>query len=182
MFISLTELQNQMLHISFLLKVNTAISRKIVEKIARDNSERYCGWFWVHRFSKKFVCLRVLKESNKSKFDSCSVGNSVLNISHITFRECRVRLKQLYIGGGGGGWELLPIHSLKWIQTIFSKVAKGSSWVLPADLCTDHAHYAKNKRSTVFEKEQKHGGRRRDCFSVLYLLILSMSLFSVWFL
>ena len=80
------------------------------------------------------------------------------------------------------GWgELLPIHSLKWIQTIFSKVAKRSSRVLPADLCTDHAHYAKNKRSTVFEKKQKHGGRRRDCFSVLYLLILSMSLFSVWF-
>ena len=179
MFISLTELQNRMLHISFLLLVNTAISRKIVEKSARDNSERYCGWFWVHCFSKKFECLRVLKESNKSKFDSCSVGNSVLNISHITFRECRAQNSCIQQGGGG---ELLPIHSLKWIQTMFSKVAKRSSRVLPADLCTDHAHYAKNKRSTVFEKEQKHGSRRRDCFSVLYLLILSMSLFSVWFL
>ena len=30
MFISLTELQNRMPHISFLLLVNTAISRKIV--------------------------------------------------------------------------------------------------------------------------------------------------------
>ena len=45
MFISLTELRNRMPHISFLLLVNTAISRKIVEKSARDNSERYCGWF-----------------------------------------------------------------------------------------------------------------------------------------
>ena len=93
MFISLTELQNRMPDISFLLLVNTAISRKIVEKSARDNSERYCGWFGVHCFSKKFECLRVLKESNKSKFDSCSVSNSVLNLSHITFRECRVRSK-----------------------------------------------------------------------------------------
>ena len=36
------------------------------------------------------ICLRVLKESNKSRFDSYSVRNSVLIISHITFRDCRV--------------------------------------------------------------------------------------------
>ena len=36
------------------------------------------------------VGLRVLKESNKSIFDSYSVRNSVLIISHITFRDCRV--------------------------------------------------------------------------------------------
>ena len=45
-------------------------------------SQRYCGWFLVHCFSKKFqrmardamdVCLRVLKESNKSGFDGYSV-------------------------------------------------------------------------------------------------------------
>ena len=28
------------------------------------------------------ICLRVLKESNKSRFDSYRVRNSVLNISH----------------------------------------------------------------------------------------------------
>ena len=57
----------------------TAISRKVVGKSARDNHERYCGWFWVRCSSKKFermaqeavdVCLRVLKESNKRSFDS----------------------------------------------------------------------------------------------------------------
>ena len=36
------------------------------------------------------IRLRVLKESNKSRFDSYSVRNSVWNISHITFRDCRV--------------------------------------------------------------------------------------------
>ena len=36
------------------------------------------------------ICLRVLKESNKSRFDSYSVRNSVLLISHATFRDCRV--------------------------------------------------------------------------------------------
>ena len=35
------------------------------------------------------VCLRVLKESNKSRFNSCSVRNSELIVSHITFRDCR---------------------------------------------------------------------------------------------
>ena len=58
------------------LMLYTAISRKVVGKSARDNPERYCGWFWVHRSSKKKieriaratvdVCLRVLIENNKS--------------------------------------------------------------------------------------------------------------------
>ena len=38
------------------------------------------------------VCLRVLNESNKSTFDSYSVRNSVLFISHITFRDGRVHI------------------------------------------------------------------------------------------
>ena len=41
------------------------------------------------------VCLRVLKESNKSRFDIYSVRsnrNSLLIISHITFRDCRVHM------------------------------------------------------------------------------------------
>ena len=38
------------------------------------------------------VCLRVLKESNKRRFDSYKVRNSVLIISHITFRDCRVNI------------------------------------------------------------------------------------------
>ena len=36
------------------------------------------------------VCLREVKESNKSRFDSYSVRNSVLIISHITFRDFHV--------------------------------------------------------------------------------------------
>ena len=36
------------------------------------------------------ICLQVLKESNKSRFDSYSVRNSVLNISHITRRGSRI--------------------------------------------------------------------------------------------
>ena len=38
------------------------------------------------------VCLRVVKESNKSRFESFSVRNSVLIISHITFRDCCVHI------------------------------------------------------------------------------------------
>ena len=38
------------------------------------------------------VCLRVLEESNKSRFDSYSVRNSVLIISHITIRDYRVHI------------------------------------------------------------------------------------------
>ena len=61
--------------------IYTAISRKVVGKSARDNPERHCGWFQVHcslRNLKELVrkavemCLRVLKESNKSRFDRYS--------------------------------------------------------------------------------------------------------------
>ena len=41
---------------------------------------------------RPWTCLRLLKGSNKNKFDSYSVRNSVLNISHITFRDCRVHI------------------------------------------------------------------------------------------
>ena len=39
------------------------------------------------------VCLQVLKESNKSRFDSDSVRNNVLIISHITFGDCCAYMK-----------------------------------------------------------------------------------------
>ena len=38
------------------------------------------------------ICLRALKENNKSRFDSYSVRNSVLIISHVTFRDCHVHI------------------------------------------------------------------------------------------
>ena len=40
------------------------------------------------------VCLRVLKESSNSRFDTYNVRNSVLIISHITFRDCREHIFQ----------------------------------------------------------------------------------------
>ena len=38
------------------------------------------------------MCLRVLKESNKSRSDSYSCQVTVLIISHITFRDCHVHI------------------------------------------------------------------------------------------
>ena len=48
------------------------------------------------------ICLWVLKESNKSRFDSYSVRNSVLIISHITFRDCRVHNFSDNLSGNSG--------------------------------------------------------------------------------
>ena len=79
----------------------TDILRRVVRKSARNNPERYCGWFWVHCSSRKFeriareemdVCLWVLKESNKSRFSSYSIRNNVLIIYHIAFWDCRVHI------------------------------------------------------------------------------------------
>ena len=38
------------------------------------------------------ICLRMLKESNESRFDSYSARNSELIVAHINFRDCRVHI------------------------------------------------------------------------------------------
>ena len=83
----------QTLFLSFFLETITHLTNfnfclNLHKKSARDNLERYCGWFLVHCFSKKFqrmareamdVCLRGLKESNKRRFDSYSVNNKCID-------------------------------------------------------------------------------------------------------
>ena len=64
-------------------------------------------------------------------------------------------------------------HTLSYIvnemEMMFSQLAKQSSRVLPAVLCTDDVHYIINQRYNVssFKKEQNRGGRRQNCFSLL---------------
>ena len=48
----------------------------------------------------------------------------------------------------GRGGSYFPNILLNEIKKIFSQLAKRSSRVLPADLCTDHAYYVINQRST----------------------------------
>ena len=57
-------------------------------------------WWWLLRLSAKILALlrvsvnfnQLRLTSNKSRFNSYSVRNSVLIISHITFRDCRVHI------------------------------------------------------------------------------------------
>ena len=55
----------------------TVLQRKLIDIMTREAME---------------ICLRVLKESNKSRFDSYKVTKSILIISHVTFRDCRVHI------------------------------------------------------------------------------------------
>ena len=68
---------------------------RLSEKVHATIPKGIVGDFEFTFFQKKFqrmareamdVCLRGLKESNKSRFDSYSVRKSTLIISHITFR------------------------------------------------------------------------------------------------
>ena len=61
-------------------------------------------------------------------------------------------VKEVNWGGWGGSY--FPYILLNEIQTMFSQLAKRSSRDQPVDLCTDHAHYAKNQRSTVFRRNK----------------------------
>ena len=83
--------------------LHTAISSKVVGKSARDNPERCCGWFWVHSVLRRnlkewhegprtyvFECYR--KAANVGSTATLFVRNTVLTISHITSRDCRVHV------------------------------------------------------------------------------------------
>ena len=70
---------------------------------------------------------------------------------------------------------------------MFSQLVKRSARVLPADVCTGHAHYVKNHRSTVLRRNKNMAVDRRTV-SHYYILVIRkfidfMSLFrhSVWF-
>ena len=58
------------------------------------------------------ICLQVLMESNKSRVNSYSVRNSVLNISHITFWDCRVHILFNNLSRNSCMWQYLPLFSL----------------------------------------------------------------------
>ena len=83
------------------------------------------------------------------------------------------------------GGRYFPSILLNEIQTMFLQLAKRSARVLPADLCTDHAHYVKTHRSTVLRKNMVvEGGTVSHCYIlVIRKFIDFMSLFrhSVWF-
>ena len=76
----------------------------------------------VHRTTQNFTII----DEEKHKIDKFSFGRS----------------------GGRGGKATSHTFLLNEIQTMFSQLSRRSARVLPADLCTDHAHYFKNHRLT----------------------------------
>ena len=87
----------------------------------------------------------------------------------------------------GGGGRYFPYILFNEIQTMLSQLAKRSARFLPADLSTDHAHYVKKHRSTVFRRN-KNMAVEVGTVSLYYILVIRnfidfMSLFrhSVWF-
>ena len=65
----------------------TRQSRKVLGVVL---SSLFFKEIWRNGTRGKDVCFRMLKESSNRRFDSYFVSNSVLIISHITFRESRV--------------------------------------------------------------------------------------------
>ena len=91
------------------------------------------------------LCLKVLKESNKTKFDSYSVRNSVLIISHITFQDCRVHIflrTRNWTIAGQWSYEKIVILSLKprgHVRIlIHRKWAIIMSWTILKGLCLSY--------------------------------------------
>ena len=72
------------------------------------------------------ICLRVLKESKISRFDSNSVKNSVFNISHITFRDCRVHI--FFDNLSRNSCRCAPVNPCSFsLKTVY--VSKRAEWV-----------------------------------------------------
>ena len=85
------------------------------------------------------VCLWVLKESNNRRFDSYSVRNSLLIMSHITFRDCRVHIFS---------------DNLSWNSCIWVNIAT-VSYTRPSWRCVQSLY---EEGSTVDQAPQGHFG------------------------
>ena len=99
-------------------------------------------------FSAIFVLGKIGTQSHSAKFlnwdDWGDHVNSVPDLAARPLGTCNIQPG--VVGGGGGGvgrGSYSPYILLNEIQTMFSQLAKRSARVLPADLCTDHAHYVK---------------------------------------
>ena len=88
-----------------------------------------------------------------------------------TVRKFRRREPIKVARGWGGGESYFPYILLNEIQTMFSQPAKRSARVLPADLCTDHAHCVKIHRSTVLRRN-KNMAVQGETVSHYYILVI----------
>ena len=68
----------------------------------------------------------------------------------------------------GGGGKLLPIHSLKWNPNDVLTTCKAISKGLASGFVYWSYALRQNPLINGLEKKRKHGGRRRDCFSLSY--------------
>ena len=102
------------------------------------------------------ICLRLLKESNKRRFDSYSDRKSVLNISHMTFRIVTCTFfpqpcsKQLYISNRF--FETQPIEICSHLS---EKASKGR--FLKREKLQNHSNEGKGK-----EKKKERGEGKDD--------------------
>ena len=119
-------------------------------------------------------------KSNKSCTNWCLPNCDSTSLNNITISE-----KMRNQGRGKA-----TSHTFSWMKNpndVLTLLAKWSAKVLPVDLCTDHAHYVKNHRSTVLGRNKNmvvQGGT----VSHYYILVIRkfidfISLFrhSVWF-
>jgi len=91
-----------------------------------------------HRGDTDWVCIHDLQCKNKKTFKKTNEARlQWLSLSLVLY------FSIYYEPGGGGGGSYFPYILLNEIQTMFSQLAKRSARFLPADLCTDHAHYVK---------------------------------------
>ena len=104
----------------------------------------------------------MLKESNKSRFHSHSVRNSVLIISHIAFRDCREHnfsdsrnscifitpymslMQQLYITGALKGHHLKGVYSPQDLYFRLTTLIAHPRWDLPVKCFTPMVSEKKN--------------------------------------
>ena len=141
------------------------------------NQDKICD----KRNSKTFFASSEIKKPYLSSYSVLLVLKSGELIANLT------RFENFVMVMARGGGATSHTTSLNEIQMMFSNLAKQSARLLPGDMCTDHAHYVKNHRSTVFRKNKSmavEGGT----VSHYYILVIRkfidfMSLFrhSVWF-
>ena len=139
--------------------------------------------FVKHNFLKNYISINFFLSGKSVVLFTCVPPMDSL----VTINVGKILQFIFHISGGGGG-SYFSYILLNEIQTTFSLLAKKSA----KGLASRFVYWSRALRQKPYinglEKKQKHGGQRRDCFSLSYILVIRkfidcLSLFrhGVWF-
>ena len=115
--------------------------------------------FVKHNFLKNYISINFFSSGKSVVLFTCVPPMDSL----VTINVGKILQFIFHISGGGGEATSRTFSKMKSKQRSHY-LQRNQQRVLPADLCTDHAHYVKNHRSTVLRRNKNMVVKGRTVF------------------